>query len=89
MRFDKGKSMNSRSKRQAVTTALIWELCWIAVEMISVGIGLWLLLKLQWITVGNLWLLAFLHVDFVVRYLHYSKVATRPPGPTSSMAMTK
>jgi len=73
--------MTSHSKRQAVKAALIWELCWLPVEMICVGTGLWLSLKLQWITLGSLWLFAFLAIDFVIRFQHYSKVAPTIHGP--------
>ena len=59
-------AMKRTSKRQAITTALVWELCWLPVEMACVGFGLWLSLKLQWMTVGSLWLLAFLAVDFML-----------------------
>lgn len=69
------------SKRQAVKAALIWELCWLPIELVCVGIGVWLSVKLQWMTVGGLWLLAFLALDFVVRYQHYSKVASTIHGP--------
>ena len=73
--------MTSNSNGQPVKAALIWELCWLPVELFCVGIGLWLSLKLQWITVGSLSLLAFLAVDFVFRYQHYSKVAPTIHGP--------
>ena len=73
--------MTSNSKRQAVKAALSWELRWLAVELICVGTGLWLSLKLQWMTVGNLWLLAFLAGDFVVRYQHYLKIGPSIHGP--------
>ena len=73
--------MTSHGKRQAVKAALIWELYWLPVEMICVGTGLWLSLKLQWITLSSLWLLAFLAIDFVIRFKHYSKVAPKIHGP--------
>lgn len=73
--------MKRTIKREAITAALIWELCWLPVEMAFVGLGLWLSLKLQWMTIGTLLLLAFLAVDFMVRYQHYSKVAPTIHGP--------
>ena len=77
----KGKAMKRTGKRHAITTALVWELCWVPVEMACVGLGLWLSLKLLWMTVGSLWLLAFLAIDSMVRYQHYSKVAPAIHGP--------
>ncbi len=73
--------MKHKRRRQAIKAALVWELCWLPVELACVGLGLWLTLRLQWMTVGSLWLLAFLAVDFIVRYQHYSKVAPAIHGP--------
>ncbi len=72
--------MTPDSRRQSVKAALIWELCWIPVEMVCVGIGLWMSLMLQWVTVGSLCLVAFLMVDSIGRFQHYSKVAPRIHG---------
>ncbi len=72
--------MTTNSHRQAVKDALIWEFFWIPIEMICVAIGLWITLKLQWGTVGSLWFVAFLMIDYIVRYRHYSKVAPQIHG---------
>ncbi len=73
--------MTSNATRRAVKAALIWELYWLPVEIVCVGTGLWLSLKLQWVTVGSLWFVAFLAMDCVVRYQHFSKVAPTIHGP--------
>ena len=73
--------MTSIGKQQAVKAGLIWEFCWLPFEMIAVGTSLWLSLKFQWLAVGSVWLVAFLAIDFVVRYQHYSKVAPTIHGP--------
>ena len=68
-------------KHQAAVDALKWELCWTPLEMACVGIGLWMTLLLQWITLGTFWLVAFLAIDFVIRFRHYALVAPRIHGP--------
>ena len=64
-------------KYQAIVAALKWEICLTPLEMTCFGIGLWMTLVLQWITLGTLWLVAFLAIDFVIRFRHYSLVAPR------------
>jgi hypothetical protein len=72
--------MTPTSKPQAVKAALIWELCWAPVEMASVGIGLWMALELHWITVGSLWLIAFVAIGFMVRCVRYRHSSADAPG---------
>jgi hypothetical protein len=72
--------MTLSKKHQAIVAALRWELCWTPLEMACVGTGLWMTLVLQWITLGTLWLVAFLAIDFVIRFRHYSLVAPRIHG---------
>lgn len=76
----KASAMIPTEKRQTLRTALIWELVWTPFELVSVGIGLWMLLVLQWITLGNLWVVALLAISFVVRYRHYAIVAPKIHG---------
>jgi hypothetical protein len=76
--------MTLTNKRQAVIAALKWELCWTPFEMACVGIGLSMILSLQWIALGALWLVAFIAIDFVFRFRHYSLVAPRIHGPQTN-----
>lgn len=73
--------MTLTNKRQDVVAALKWELCWTPFGMVCVGIGLWMILSLQWIALGALWLVASVAIDFVIRFRHYSFVAPRIHGP--------
>ncbi len=72
--------MTLARSRQDVIAALKWELCWTPFEMACVGIGLWMMLSLQWSTLGTLWLVAFVTIDLVIRIRHYSSVAPRIDG---------
>jgi len=76
--------MTLTKKRQDVIAALKWELCWTPIEMACVGIGLWMMLSLQWITLGTLWLVALVAIDFVIRFRHYSLVSPRIHGPRTN-----
>ncbi|MEI6525960.1 MAG: hypothetical protein WCP62_08015 [Planctomycetota bacterium] len=73
--------MTPTRNRQDVIAALKWELRWTLLEMACVGIGLWMMLSLQWITLGSLWLFAFVVIDIVIRIRHYSLVVPRIHGP--------
>jgi hypothetical protein len=48
--------------------------------MACVGIGLWMMLSLQWMTLGTLWLVAFVAIDIGIRIHHYSLVAPEIEG---------
>ncbi len=69
--------MTLARNRQDLIAALKWELCWTPFEMSCVGIGLWMMLSLQWSTLGTLSLVAFVTIDLVIRIRHYSLVAPR------------
>jgi hypothetical protein len=62
-------------RQQTIMSALGWELLWFPVEIACTAVGLWLWLGLHWMTIGSFWLWAFLAIDFIVRYQHYSKLA--------------
>jgi hypothetical protein len=49
--------------------------------MACVGIGLWMMLSLQWMTLGALWLVAFVAIDIGIRIRHFSLVAPEIEGP--------
>jgi hypothetical protein len=72
--------MTPTSRQQAGKAALIWEFSRAPVENASVGIGLWMALELHWITVGSLWLVAFVAIDFVVRCVRYRRSSADAPG---------
>jgi hypothetical protein len=77
---EKGNPMTGTRNRQYFIAALKWELCWTPFEMACVGIGLWMMLSLQWMTLGTLWLVAFVAIDLGIRIRHYSLVAPEIEG---------
>jgi hypothetical protein len=78
---EKGNPMTGTRNRHDFIAALKWELCWTPFEMACVGIGLWMMRSLQWMTLGTLWLVAFVAIDIGIRIHHYSLVAPEIEGP--------
>lgn len=78
--LEKENPMTGTRNRHDFIAALKWELCWTPFEMACVGIGLWMMLSLQWMTLGTLWLVAFVAIDLGIRIRHYSLVAPEIEG---------
>ncbi len=74
--------MKIDKRQQAIRRALLWEACWIPIEMLAVAAGLSLVLRMHWDTLGSLMLWAFLWVDFIVRFRHYQRVGPEIHGPS-------
>ena len=52
--------------------------------MACVGIGLWMMLSLQWIALGSLWLVAFVSIDIVIRFRHCTLITPKIHGPQTA-----
>ncbi len=63
------------SRGLAIRRALLWEAAYLPIELVAVGLGLYLALIANWLTAGTLWLIFVCAGTFAIRLAHYQKVA--------------
>ena len=58
----------------ATRNLLRWELCWVPVEIVMTGLGLFLLLGLEMAEAGTWFLFFAVAMSFTVRTVHYLSI---------------